>query len=337
MSVARTMKAVVATAEGGPEVLALKELPLSWPRGPRDVLVRLKAAALNPADAYFRSAGPYIRSDAPLILGHDGAGVVAAVGRAVRRVKPGDAVAFCSGGIGGDPGTYADHAVVPEGRLVAKPAKVDFQQAAALPLVAITLWESLFERARLKPREHVLIHAGAGGTGHIGIQLARQAGAHVATTVSSPEKAALARKLGAELVIPYRERDFVAAARDWTKGRGLDVALDNVGPEILQRTFAAMAPYGRVVTLMGTPGDTAEGTAYNANLTLHNVMMLTPMWLGLQKRLARQAALVGKAMELLAAGKIHVVIDRSYPLAQAAEAHRRLESGKAMGKIVLTM
>ena len=331
------MQAIVATGLGEPDVLELRSVPLHWLRGPGDVLVRLKAAGVNPADAYFRRFGPYVQSERPFIPGHDGAGEVEAVGAQVRRFNPGDAVCFCDGGIGGDPGTYAEFAVVPASRLVPKPPHVDFIQAAALPLVAITLWESLYERARVKPGEQVLIHAGAGGTGHIGIQFARLAGARVATTVSTQAKATLAAELGAELVIRYREQDFVAAVKDWTKGRGLDVALDNLGAEAMQRTFSAMAPYGRVVTLMGTPGDTAEGAAYNGNLTIHNVMMLTPLWRGLTTRLRQQADRVQKSMTLLAEGKLRVVIDQVFPMTEAAAAHRYLESGKATGKVVLTV
>jgi NADPH2:quinone reductase len=331
------MRAIVATERGGPEVLELRNVALPWPRGRGDVLVRLKAAAVNPADAYFRRFGPYVHPERPFIPGHDGAGEVEAVGSLVRRFKPGDAVCFCNGGIGDQAGTYAEYAVVPSGQLVHKPEGVDFLQAAALPLVAITLSEALLERAKVRRGDHVLIHAGAGGTGHVGIQLARLAGAHVATTVSTPAKAKLAAELGAELVIAYRERDFVAATRHWTNGRGLDVALDNVGPEVMQRTFSAMRPYGRVVTLMGTPGDTADGAAYNGNLTIHNVMMLTPMWRGLTAVLRHQADLAHRAINLLASGKLRIVIDRVFPLSEAAAAHRRLESGESIGKIVLAM
>jgi NADPH:quinone reductase len=333
----RTMRAIVATELGGPEVLKSREVPLNWPRGARDVLVRLKAASINPADMYFRRLGPYVRSDGPLILGHDGAGEVEAVGSRVTRFKSGDGVCFCNGGIGGDPGTYADFAVVPESQLVPKAPSVDFIQAAALPLVAITLWESLYDRARLRQGERVLVHAGAGGTGHIGIQLAKLAGAQVATTVSSEAKAALAAELGAELVIRYREQDFATAISGWTRGGGLDVAVDNVGAEVMQRTFSAMAPYGRVVTLMGTPGDASDGAAYNGNLTIHNVMMLTPMWLGLKARLRQQADRVRRAMNLLAEGKLRVVVDQVFPLSEAVAAHRHLESGKTVGKVVLAI
>ena len=331
------MQAIVATGLGGPEVLELRSVPLHWPRGSGDVLVRLKAAAINPADAYFRRHGPYVQSTGPFIPGHDGAGEVEAVGSQVRRFKPGDAVCFCNGGIGGDPGTYAEFAVVPASQLVGKPLQVDFIQAAAMPLVAITLWESLYDRARVRSGEQVLIHAGAGGTGHIGVQFARLAGARVATTVSTQAKANLTAELGAELVINYREHDFAAAVRDWTQGRGLDVVLDNVGAEAMQRTFSVMAPYGRVVTLMGTPGDTADGAAYNGNLTIHNVMMLTPMWRRLGARLRQQADRVQKSMVLLAEGKLRVVVDQVFPMAEAVAAHRYLESGQAIGKVVLAI
>lgn len=331
------MKAIVATAKGGPEVLVPQQVNLSWPAGSGDVLVRLKAAALNPADVWFRKLGGYLEPMGPFILGHDGAGIVEAVGPHVVHVKPGDRVCFCHGGIGGAPGTYAEFAIVPADLLAVIPANVDFITAAALPLVFITLSEALCDRARVNAGESVLIHAGAGGTGHIGVQLAKLRGARVATTISAPKKAALVHELGADLAISYRDTDFVSAAMDWTEGRGLDVALDNVGPDIMLQTFKAMAPYGRVVTLIGSPGDTPETNAYNSNLTIHNVMMLTPMWLGLADRLRSQAAHVREGLRLVAEGKLRVVVDRVFPLAEAGMAHSYLESGQAVGKVVLSI
>jgi NADPH2:quinone reductase len=329
------MKAIVATGKGGSKVLEPRDVPLPWPAGSSDVLVRLRAAAVNPADVYFRQMGGYVERPGPFILGHDGAGTVEAVGAEATGVRPGDRVCFCYGGIGATYGTYAEYAVVPADALAIIPAEVDFVAAAALPLVFITLAESLYDRADVKAGEFTLIHAGAGGTGHIGIQLSRLRGARVATTVSSAGKAALAKDLGAELVIFYRDQDFVAAAMDWTSTRGLDVAFDNVGRDIMRSTFKAMAPYGRVVTLTGTPGDTSESDAYNANLTIHNVMMLTPMWRGLPERLRAQARHVRQGLALLAEGKLRVVVDRVFPLHEAAAAHDYLEGGQAVGKIVL--
>jgi NADPH:quinone reductase len=330
-----TMRAAVMTAIGDPEVLELRQVALPWPRDDRDVLVRLKAAGLNPADTFFRALGPYVQGEGPVVLGHDGAGVVEAVGAGVTSVAPGDRVCFCNGGIGGDLGTYAEFAVVPDQQLVRIPDGVDWRVAAAFPLVAITAWEALVERAALGPGECALIHGGAGGTGQMAIQLARIRGAKIATTVRSEAKAELVTALGADLAILYGREDFVTAALRWTGGDGVQVALDNVGPEVMTKTFSAMAPYGRVVTLMGTPADDAELTAYNRNLTLHNVMMLTPMWFGLKDHLRRQAGIVRALIPHLASGEITIRIEQSFPLSQASAAHARLEAGGMSGKIVL--
>ncbi len=329
--------AMVATAKGGPDVLKMQDIELPWPGGVADVLVRLAAASINPADCFFRQLGGYIDGPRPLVLGHDGAGVVEAVGASVKNLKPGDRVAFCNGGIGGTPGTYAHHAVVPAEQLARIPDGVSYETAAALPLVSITAWESLHDRARLQAQEHVLIHAGAGGTGHVAVQLARLKGARVAATVSSAEKAKIAETLGAERAINYRNEDFVSAARDWTKGAGVDVAFDNVGAETMQKTYRCMAPYGRIVTLMGVAPDDAETTAYNANLTLINEMMLTPMWKGLKPRLAAQAEIIRQCLKLVGDDKLTLRIAASYRLEEAAKAHAQSEAGSVSGKIVLTI
>lgn len=327
------IKAVVTTATGGPEVLKLWDVELAWPRGADDVLVELRAAALNPADVFFRQLGGYLSGHEPFVLGHDGMGIVREVGPAVTRVKPGDRVCFCNGGIGGSMGTYAEAAVVPEWQLARVPDAVDDLTAAALPLVAITCWESLYERADVKAGEFVLVHGGAGGTGHVAVQLAALRGARVAATVSSAEKARIVTELGAEQAIDYRETDFADAALAWSGG--LNVAFDNAGAEVMQKTYRAMAPYGRVVTLMGVAPDDADLNAYNLNLTLHNVMMLTPMWKGLTNRLKAQAEIVAKALALVAEGKLKIRLAESFPLADAGKAQAFLESGKAVGKVTL--
>jgi NADPH2:quinone reductase len=327
------IKAIVVTEKGGPEVLKLSEVDLVWPRGPDDVLVELRAAALNPADVFFRELGGYVAGPDPFVLGHDGMGVVKDVGPMVTRVKPGDRVCFCNGGIGGAMGTYAEAAVVPEWQLARVPDAVDDATAAALPLVTITCWESLYERAEVEAGEHVLIHGGAGGTGHVAVQLAALRGARVAATVSSPEKAKIVRGLGVELPINYRNSDFAEEALAWSGG--IHVAFDNAGAEVMQKTYRAMAPYGRVVTLMGVAPDDADLNAYNLNLSLHNVMMLTPMWKGLKERLQAQAAIIARSLELVAEGKLRIMLAESFTLADAAKAQAFLESGKAMGKVIL--
>lgn len=329
------MRAIVATGKGGVDVLAQQAVDLDWPRGPRDVLVRLAAASVNPADCFFRQLGGYVEGPAPLVLGHDGAGIVEAVGSSVTLVNPGLRVAFCNGGIGGSFGTHADYAVVPESQLATIPDNVSFEQAAALPLVAITAWESLNWRAKVEPGDHVLIHGGAGGTGHIAIQLAKLAGAGVATTVSSPEKAKFAAALGADLCIDYRREDFVAPALAWTSGKGVDVALDNAGADVLKRTYACMVPYGRIVTLIGLAGDDEMLTAYNNNLSIVAEMMLLPMWRGLSERLAAQAGIVETCLSLVSTGRLSVHISHCLPLEKVAEAHQLIEAGGMTGKIVL--
>ena len=329
------IKAVVTTELGGPDVLKLQDVEMPWPRGPHDVLVELRAAALNPADVFFRQLGGYVSGDQPFVLGHDGMGVVTALGSGVSGVKVGDRVCFCNGGIGGTMGTYSEAAVVPEWQLAKVPDGVDDLTAAALPLVSITCWESLYDRAALQPGEFALIHGGAGGTGHIAVQLAALRGGRVAATVSSTEKDKIVRAFGAELAINYRDTDFADVARQWSGG--INVAFDNAGPEVMRKTFSAMAPYGRVVTLMGTPGDDSGLTAYNLNLTIHNVMMLTPMWKELEKQLRRQAEIVRQALALVSDGKLTIRHAATFPLAEAGRAQALLASGKTIGKVTLAI
>jgi NADPH2:quinone reductase len=330
-----TSKAVVMREIGAPDVLEIRDFELSWPGHSDEVLVRIEAAGINPADTFFRALGTYLGDGPGTVLGHDGAGVVEAVGDAVTSVQVGDRVCFCNGGLGGDPGTYAHHAIVPDWLLAKVPDSVELTTAATLPLVFITAWEAFIERAHLKKDETVLIHGGAGGTGQIAIQIASELGARIATTISSREKSDLVYALGAELAIDYRKDDFVIAVREWTDGVGVNVALDNAGADVFQKTLVAMAPYGRIVTLMGTPDDTVHETAYNGNFTIHNVMMLTPMWQDLEIERRRQGEIVRQAMKWLEEDRIKVRIAATFPLEEVAEAHALLENGGMTGKIVL--
>ena len=332
-----TSEAATLREFGAADVFEMRELQLPWPGKTDDVLVRIEAAGVNPADTFFRALGTYIGEGPGTVLGHDGAGVVEAIGNDVTSVKVGDRVCFCNGGVGGDHGTYARHAVVPEWLLAKMPGSIDFVIAASLPLVFITAWEAFVERALLQAGESVLVHGGAGGSGHIALQIANGLGARVATTVSSTVKAELAVALGAELVINYRDENFVAAVRQWTDGKGVNVAFDNAGNDVFQLTLTAMAPYGRLVTLMGTPGDLEDETAYNNNLSIHNVMMLTPMWLGLEAERRRQGEIVRLAMNWLEQDRIRPNVVATYPLEEVAAAHTQLEKGSMAGKIVLTM
>ena len=329
--------AMMMRATGGPEVLEYRPLALDWDPEGDQVLVRLAVAAVNPADTFFRAIGPYIGTPEGCVLGHDGAGVVEAVGRKVKGLGLGDRVCFCYGGVGGTPGTYAEHAVIPAALAVKVPDAVSLEDAAAIPLVFITGWEAMVERAKVGVGDRVLIHGGAGGTGQMATQIACANGARVVTTVSSPQKAALSRRAGAERTIDYRSEDFVAAVMAWSEGQGVRAVLDNIGGDGFLQSLKTIEPYGHIVTLMGAPGDLEDGTAYNGNLTIHNVMMLTPMWKGLQGHLLRQANILRRAMEWLESGKVFVHIQARFPLQQAAAAHELLENERGSGKVILTM
>ena len=328
-------EAVVMRAPGNPDVLQLRKISLPWPAGGNDVLVALAAAGVNPADTFFRQLGPYIGDGCDCVLGHDGAGIVQAVGQNVTTVRPGDRVCFCNGGVGGVAGTYARHTIVPETLLAKVPDTVSLEQAAAFPLVFITGWEAIVERAQISKGDKVLVHGGAGGTGHVAIQIAKALGAQVATTVSSDKKAAFARAMGADKVINYREQDFVAAVLNWSPD-GVEMVLDNAGAAVFQNSLHVLAPYGHMITLMGTPGD-VDDTAYNANLSIHNVMMLTPMWKGLIRHQKRQAAIIRQGLDWLGDGRLKVHIGATLPLSETAKAHQMLEQGGLMGKVILVI
>jgi NADPH:quinone reductase len=329
------MKAVVMTATGGPEVLQLQEIPKPAIRRPEEVLVHIKAAGVNPVDAKLRSRGTFYPDRYPTVLGCDGAGIVEAVGEGVSNLRVGDEVYFCLGGIGGAQGNYAEYAVVNHHFVARKPKSLSFAEAAAAPLVLITAWESLHDRARLQPEQTVLIHGGAGGVGHVAIQLAKHAGARVCATVSSEEKAEFARSLGADHTINYRKTDFVEAALAWTDGKGVDVAFDTIGGETFEKTCAAVAIYGDLVTVLQPGSGMNWGTARTRNLRFSLELMLTPMHLGLSIALEHQADILHCCAELFDSECLHIHLRQTFPLEEAAAAHRVLEQGGMIGKLAL--
>lgn len=332
---ANSMKAIVMTRTGGPEVLDLRELPRPEIRQPNQVLVHLKAAGINPIDTKLRRNGSFYPDRQPAILGCDGAGVVEAAGSAVKRFQPGDAVYFCSGGLGADFGNYAEYTIVEDHMLAAKPAALDFEQAAAAPLILITAWEALYDRCRMESGQTVLIHAGAGGVGHVAIQLAREAGTRVATTVGDSDKARLVTELGAERPILYRETDFVEAVMQWTGNEGVDIVMDNVGGPILEQSFPAVRFYGDIVSLLLPDTATDWTVARQRNLRTSLEVMLTPMLFNLKAAQKHQAKILEACTNLFDAGKLRIHISETLPLESAAKAHELIESGSTTGKIVL--
>jgi NADPH2:quinone reductase len=331
------MRAVLMTAVGGPEVLKVAELPEPEITGERDVKVRLRAAGINPTDYKMRATGT-IGGTLPAVLGWDGAGVVDSVGPAVTRFRAGDEVYFVDGGFGPTPGTYQEVKVIDERFLAWKPERLSFVEAAAAPLVTITAWEALMGRARVEEGQHVLVQVGAGGVGHLSVQIARLAGARVATTVTPGLKTELASSLGAELCIDYTREDVAGRLRGWTGMDGADVVHDTVGGKTFTACFSLVRPYGDLVSNVESPWeDEAIQVMHNRNLRVSFTWMPAPSVFGWQRQRERQAGILQQAAEHFDAGELRVNVGAVFPLERAADAHRALEAGQVIGKAVLTM
>ncbi len=331
------MRAVLMTAAGGPEVLKLFEVPEPQIAGDHDVRVRLRAAGINPIDYKLRSNGT-IGGSLPAVLGWDGAGVVESTGSAVTRLRPGDEVYFCDGGFGPAPGTYQEVKIVDERYLARKPERLSFIEAAAAPLVTITAWEAQRERARVAEGQSVLVQAGAGGVGHMSVQIARLAGARVATTVTPGPKTELAASLGAQLRIDYQREDVGEKLRAWTGTDGADVVHDTVGGKTFTACFSLVRPYGDLVSNVESPWEDEAITAmHNRNLRVSFTWMPAPSVFGWPAHRERQRTILEQAAAHFDAGDLRIVVGATFPLDKAADAHRALESGQVRGKAVLTM
>lgn len=329
------MRAVVMTRPGPAEVLESASIPKPMLESPTEVLVRVKAAGVNPVDTKIRARGPMIDEGLPCVLGCDGAGIVEQVGPDVHHIQAGDAVYYCYGGLGRQrTGNYAEYTIADAAYVAAKPPSLDIVQAAAAPLVLITAWEALFDRARLQAGQTVLIHAGAGGVGHVAIQLAKIAGAEVATTVSTEAKAEFVRGLGADRVILYRQQDVHAEIMDWTDGRGVDIAFDTVGGDVFNQSIPLLRFYGELVTILQAPENADWKSARLRNLHISQELMLSPQLFALPEA-SHQAGILADCAEYFDAGRLRMHVADPLPLAEAAEAHRRLEQGSMTGKLVL--
>lgn len=330
------MKAIVMAQPGDPEVLTLQEIPDVSPPTSTQIAVRLRAAGINPLDTKLRQRGPLVSEGLPTILGCDGAGIVTDRGSAVTRFQVGDEVYFFNGGIGADPGTYAEAVTIDEQWAAHKPASLSFLQAAAAPLVLITAWESLHDRGRIQADQQVLIHGGAGGVGHVAIQLARIAGARVCTTVGSAKKAAFVRNLRVDEFILYKQQDFVEKVLEWTQGEGVDLALDTVGGSTLFKTLHCIRPYGDLVMLlMPKPDQGNWQEARVRNLRVSYEWMPAPMFKGWTQARIHQRWILEQCAQLFDTGQLQIAVDQIFPLAEAAEAHRYVEQESVLGKVVL--
>ncbi|MGG6239417.1 zinc-binding dehydrogenase [Nodosilinea sp. AN01ver1] len=335
------MKAVIMTKPGGPEVLTYTEVDMPRIEHPTDVLVAIKAAGVNPGDCQNRKFGvpAYAAGKGKQgfsILGMDGVGVVKAVGTGVTHIKPGDEVWYYDGGYADKHGSYAQYKVVNSHYLAPKPKSIDYVTAAALPVVALTAWEAVVERANVQSGDFVLVHGGAGGLGHISIQLVLNRGGRVATTVTGTAKEKLVRALGAEVLIDYKKENVKQALINWTGKDGADVVFDYVGHENFANSIDLVAPYGTLVNTVVS--DWPSGTnlvAEYKNLSIKFVNIGLPQVSKNHEFRLRQTQVLKEISRLVDAGQLQVHLDRIFPLQQVAEAQRSLEAGEIIGRVVI--
>jgi len=326
------MLAHVINTYGDPQVFETMELPRPEVL-PGHVLIRVAATSVNPIDTKIRKGAVPLAAEFPAVLHGDVAGVIEEVGEGVSQLQPGDEVYGFAGGVRGTGGALADF-MLADARLVArKPRTLTMREAAALPVVALTAWEALLQRAKVQPGQKVLIHAATGGVGHIGVQLAKWAGATVYVTGSTDEKLLIARDLGADHLINYKQQSVQEYVAQYTDGKGFDVVFDTVGGENLDRSFEACAVNGTVAAIAAR--STHDLSPLHAKgLTLHVVFLLSALLHHVNRE--QKGQMLADIAKLVDEGKLRPLIDeRSFTFDEAASAHEYLESGKAMGKVTL--
>ena len=323
------MKAIVVETPGDPEVMHLAEVPDPTP-GPGEVLVRAHATAVNRADTLQRRGLYPPPPGASEIIGMEVAGEVETLGEGVDGWEPGDRVMALLAG-----GGYAEQVAVPAGQLMPVPAGLSWTDAAAIPEVFLTAHDNLHTRGRLAAGETVLIHGGGGGVGTAAIQLAHRAGARVLVTAGSPEKLEFSRRLGADAGINHREEDFPSRVRELTGGRGADLILDVMGASYLARNLDALAPEGRLVIIGMQGGTTAEIDLNQLLRRRLSVIATTLRGRTLEQKAEIVRRFVEDALPGFGDGTLRPVVDRVLPLAEAPAAHRAMEAGDNVGKLVL--
>jgi NADPH2:quinone reductase len=330
-SLPATMTAIAIRAPGGPEMLVPEQRPVPVP-GAGEILVKVAAAGVNRPDVMQRQGlypPPAGASDIP---GLEIAGTVMALGPEATRWRIGDRVmALVSGG------GYAQYCAAHESHAIAIPDNLSFAEASAVPETFFTVWHNVFERGRLKSGETLLVHGGTSGIGTAAIQLAKAFGARVITTAGSAEKCEAARKLGADVAVNYKTEDFVKATKEATGDKGAELILDMVGGEYIARNYEAAAVEGRIVQIafQGSPKATVDFRRIMLKRLHHTGSTLRAR--SVPDKAAIAAAVTEKVLPLIASGRVRPVMDSSFPLAEAAKAHARMESSVHIGKIVLTV
>jgi NADPH2:quinone reductase len=328
------MQAMIINRFGAPNVFESRDLAMP-PIKPGYLLIKVAASSVNPVDCKIRQGKlAAIAADFPAVLHGDVAGTVEAVGEGVDGFQIGDAVYACAGGVKGHGGALSEY-MLADARLAAhKPRNMDLQEAAALPLVSITAWEALIERAKLQPGQQVLVHGATGGVSHVAIQLAKWAGATVYAACSSSQKADIAKRLGADECIFYKEMGVSDYVEEFTQNRGFDVIFDTVGGDNISRCFQAAALNGVVVSVSSRSQQDLS-PMHAKGLTLHVVFMLIPLLHNLGRE--RHGGILRQIAALVEENKLKPLIDEhKFSVTDISTAHKYLESGAAIGKIVVT-
>ncbi|MEJ9281331.1 MULTISPECIES: zinc-dependent alcohol dehydrogenase family protein [Ureibacillus] len=328
------MKAQVIQTFGNPSVFQIQYLPTPEVI-PGHVLIQVKATSVNPIDTKVRSGFvPAVAPEFPAVLHGDVAGVVCAVGEGVSKFQVGDEVYGCAGGFKGTTGgALAEYMLADADLLAHKPKSLSMEEAAAIPLVAITAWEALFNRGKLAPGQNILIHAATGGVGHVAIQLAKWAGVKVYSTASSKEKLEIGARLGADVTINYLEESVQDYVQKYTNGKGFDIVFDTVGGENLDRSFEAAALHGTVLAIAARSTHDLS-PLHSKGLSLHVTFMLLKI---LNKESRKEyGEILEKITIIIEDGKLRPLLDPNiFTFDEVSKAHEHLESGKAIGKIVL--
>jgi putative PIG3 family NAD(P)H quinone oxidoreductase len=325
------MTVIAISKPGGPEVLLPETRSVPKP-GANEILIKVEAAGVNRPDVAQRSGSyppPPGASDLP---GLEVAGEVVALGEGVRKHKLGDKVMSLVAG-----GGYAQYCIAQDAQAIAVPSSLTMLEAGATPETLMTVWHNVFERGRLAPGETILIHGGSSGIGTMAIQLAKAFGSKVIVTVGTKDKADACLKLGADHAINYKNEDFVAAAKAMTSGTGPNVILDMVGGDYIERNYDAAATEGRIVqiALLGGPKATVNFAKLMVKRLHHTGSTLRPR--SNAEKAAMVSAIEAKVMPLMREGRIKPVMDSTFPLQKAADAHRRMETSEHIGKIVLAV
>lgn len=325
------MRAIGIHRHGTVSELQQLELPLPRP-GPHEVRVRVVCSSVNPADIRARrpSAERVIARRFPLVLGYDVSGVVESVGEFVTGFEPGDAV-FGSPSLNGQVGANAEQVLVDYRSLQRKPPELSHAEAAALSLAGVTALECLERALAITPARRLLVHAGAGGVGHLQLQFARALGLRAWATAGSPETIEACRRFGAERVIDYRREDFVDICREEAGPHGMPIIMDNVGGEVFTRSMEALAPLGTLVSIVPTAAPVADQLFPKAATLVHHVMGAASMW-GIEHS---QGRALGRVVEMALRHGIRPHISQRWPVRDLALAHRQIEGGHTIGKVVI--